>query len=121
MIKDGEEIAILTIGHPGNFAVKACADLEKEGFFPAHFDMRFVKPLDEELLHTIFSKFKKIITIEDGCLMGGFGSAIGEFMMTNNYSSSIKRLGIPDRLLSMVNRKSFMPNVILMLRQLRSR
>ena len=72
-------------------------DLEKEGFSPAHYDMRFVKPLDEELLHEIFSKFKKIITVEDGCLMGGFGSAIGEFMMEHNYSASVKRLGIPDR------------------------
>ena len=97
LIKDGEEVAILTIGHPGNFAVKACADLEKEGLSPAHFDMRFVKPLDEELLHEIFSKFKKIVTVEDGCLMGGFGSAIGEFMMEHNYSASVKRLGIPDR------------------------
>ena len=97
LIKDGEEVAILTIGHPGNFAVKACADLEKQGLSPAHFDMRFVKPLDEELLHEIFSKFKKIVTVEDGCLMGGFGSAIGEFMMEHNYSASVKRLGIPDR------------------------
>jgi 1-deoxy-D-xylulose-5-phosphate synthase len=96
-ICDGEEVAILTIGHPGNFAVTACADLLKEGFFPAHYDMRFVKPLDEELLHEIFSKFRKIITVEDGCLMGGFGSAIGEFMMNHNYTASVKRLGIPDR------------------------
>src|SRR4051812_47777510 len=97
MVRDGEEIAILTIGHPGNFAVKACADLAKETFFPAHYDMRFVKPLDEPLLHSIFSRFKKIITVEDGCIMGGFGSAIAEFMIDNNYSANIVRLGIPDR------------------------
>jgi 1-deoxy-D-xylulose-5-phosphate synthase len=97
MVKDGEEVAILTIGHPGNFAVSACEDLAKDGFFPAHFDMRFVKPLDSELLHEIFSRFKKIITVEDGCLMGGFGSAIGEFLMEHNYSVAVKRLGIPDR------------------------
>ena len=97
MIKEGEEIAILTFGHPGNFAVTACEDLQKDGFFPAHYDIRFVKPLDEELLHEVFSKFKKIVTVEDGCLMGGFGSAIGEFMINHNYSSTIKRLGIPDR------------------------
>jgi 1-deoxy-D-xylulose-5-phosphate synthase len=97
LVKEGEEIAILTIGHPGNFAVKACADLMKEGFSPAHYDLRFIKPLDEELLHEIFSKFKKIITVEDGCLMGGFGSAIAEFMITHNYNASVKRLGIPDR------------------------
>ncbi len=97
MIRDGEEVAILTIGHPGNFAVKACDELIKDGITPAHYDMRFVKPLDEELLHEIFSRFKKIITVEDGCLMGGFGSAIGEFMMEHQYHATIKRLGIPDR------------------------
>ena len=58
--------------------------------------MRYVKPLDEELLHEIFSRFKKIITVEDGCLMGGFGSAIAEFMISHNYQASITRLGIPD-------------------------
>jgi 1-deoxy-D-xylulose-5-phosphate synthase len=97
MIHDGEEIAILTIGHPGNFAVKACEDLAKENFFPAHYDLRFVKPLDAELLHDVFSRFKKIITVEDGCVMGGFGSAVAEFMIDNNYSANIVRLGIPDR------------------------
>lgn len=97
MVRDGEEVAILTIGHPGNFAVKACDELSKEGFFPAHFDMRFVKPLDAELLHDIFSRFKKIITVEDGCIMGGFGSAVAEFMLDHSYSASITRLGIPDR------------------------
>ncbi len=97
MVTDGEEVAILTIGHPGNFAVTACNDLKKEGFFPAHYDMRFVKPLDTELLHEIFSRVKKIITVEDACIMGGFGSAVAEFMIDNNYSASITRLGIPDR------------------------
>jgi len=68
-----------------------------DGIYPAHYDMRFVKPLDEELLHTIFKKFSKIITVEDGCLMGGFGSAVLEFMTDNNYRAEVKRLGIPDR------------------------
>ncbi|MFZ7153040.1 MAG: 1-deoxy-D-xylulose-5-phosphate synthase [Candidatus Pollutiaquabacter aromativorans] len=95
-VRDGEEVAILTIGHPGNFAVKACEELDREGFHPAHYDMRYVKPLDEELLHEIFSRFKKIVTVEDGCLMGGFGSAVAEFMITHNYQASITRLGIPD-------------------------
>lgn len=97
MIRDGEEVAILTIGHPGNFAVKACEELAREGFSPAHFDMRFVKPLDEELLHEVFSRFKKVITVEDGCIQGGFGSAIGEFILDHNYSVQLQRLGIPDR------------------------
>ena len=96
-VNDGEEVAILTIGHPGNFAVKACEELEKEGIRPAHYDMRFVKPLDEVMLHEIFSTFKKVITVEDGCLMGGFGSAIAEFMLDNQYSARVTRLGIPDR------------------------
>jgi 1-deoxy-D-xylulose-5-phosphate synthase len=97
LIKEGEEVAILSIGHPGNFVVKACEELLKEGFSPAHYDMRFVKPLDGDLLHEIFSRFKKILTVEDGCLMGGFGSAVAEFMLDHKYSVSIKRLGIPDR------------------------
>lgn len=95
-IKDGEEIAILTIGTVGNYAVQACEMLEKEGLSPAHYDLRFVKPLDEQLLHEVFTRFKKIITVEDGCITGGFGSAIAEFMIDKGYSASIKRLGIPD-------------------------
>jgi 1-deoxy-D-xylulose-5-phosphate synthase len=95
-IKDGEEIAILSFGHPGNFVLSAQETFEKEGLNIAHYDMRFVKPLDEKLLHTIFKKFNTIITIEDGCLQGGFGSAILEFMANNNYQTAVKRLGIPD-------------------------
>lgn len=98
VVKEGEEVAILTIGHIGNYAVTACEQLEKEGLNPAHFDMRFVKPLDEELLHEIFGKFNKVITVEDGCLMGGFGSAVLEWMVDNDYQAQVKRLGIPDRI-----------------------
>lgn len=95
-VRGGEEVAILTIGHPGNFAVEACNKLADEGFYPAHYDLRFVKPLDTELLHEVFSKFKKIITVEDAAIQGGFGSAIAEFMVDNNYAAHVKRLGIPD-------------------------
>lgn len=95
-ICDGGEVAILTIGHIGNYAVAACAELKEEEVFPAHYDMRFVKPLDEAMLHEIFSKFNRIVTVEDGCLQGGFGSAILEFMAENGYSARVKRLGIPD-------------------------
>jgi 1-deoxy-D-xylulose-5-phosphate synthase len=98
-IKDGEDIAILTIGHPGNFALDACKILENEGINAAHYDMRFVKPIDEEILHEVFKKFDKIITVEDGCLMGGMGSAVLEFMADNRYSSNIVRLGIPDKVI----------------------
>lgn len=95
-ICDGEDVALLTIGHIGNQAVDACRSLQKKGIRPAHFDMRFVKPLDATLLHQILGRFKKIITIEDGCVLGGFGSAVLEFMADNSYSAEVRRLGIPD-------------------------
>ncbi len=98
-VQDGEEVAILTIGHIGNYVPKACQLLEKEGLKPAHYDLRFVKPLDEALLHEVFQKFDKVITVEDGCLMGGMGSAVVEFMTEHGYTSKIKRLGIPDRII----------------------
>lgn len=96
-IKDGEDVAILTIGHIGNYAVEACKMLEKEGLYPAHYDMRFVKPLDEEMLHTIFQNFDKVVTVEDGCIMGGFGSAILEFMAINGYHAKVRMLGMADK------------------------
>lgn len=99
IVKEGEEVAILSIGHIGNYAVEACAALAKEGLNPAHYDMRFVKPLDGELLHEIFGKFKKVITLEDGCLMGGFGSAVLEWMVDKGYTAQVKRLGIPDEVI----------------------
>ncbi len=92
----GDDIAILTIGHPGNFAQEAIEQLNGSGVSVAHYDMRFVKPLDTILLHEIFSKFKKVITVEDGCLMGGFGSAVLEFMVDQKYQAEVLRLGIPD-------------------------
>ena len=73
-VQKGEEIAILSLGHPGNFVLEAQKTFEKEGLNIAHYDMRFAKPLDEKLLHKIFTSFNTIITIEDGCLLGGFGS-----------------------------------------------
>lgn len=99
MIKDGEDVAILTIGHPGNFAVQACKTLTTEGLNPAHYDMRFAKPLDEELLHEIANKFSKIITVEDGTIVGGFGSALLEFFAAHNYTPEVKMLGIPDEII----------------------
>ena len=97
-IKDGEDVAILTFGHPGNFAVDACKELAAEGLNPAHYDMRFAKPLDEAMLHDIAQKFSKILTVEDGTIVGGFGSAVLEFMAENNYTPEVKMLGIPDRI-----------------------
>jgi 1-deoxy-D-xylulose-5-phosphate synthase len=96
IVQDGEGVAILTIGHIGNYAVQACEQLALEGITPAHADMRYVKPLDEALLHQIFARFDRVVTVEDGCVMGGFGSAVLEFMAEHGYSARVKRLGIPD-------------------------
>lgn len=98
-IKDGEDLAILTIGHIGNYAVQACENLSKKNVEVAHYDMRFVKPLDEAMLHEIFSNFSKVITVEDGCVQGGFGSAILEFMAEHDYKAEFKILGIPDAII----------------------
>ena len=97
-IKDGKDVAILTFGHPGNFATAAIRQLRTEGIDPAHYDMRFAKPLDEMLLHEVFAKYTKIVTVEDGTIVGGFGSAILEFMNQHKYVAEVKLLGIPDRI-----------------------
>jgi 1-deoxy-D-xylulose-5-phosphate synthase len=98
-IKEGKEIAILSFGHPGNFAQAAARELRAEGIDPAHYDMRFAKPLDEDLLHEVFERFDKVITVEDGTVVGGFGSAILEFMSKHNYQATVKILGIPDQVI----------------------
>jgi 1-deoxy-D-xylulose-5-phosphate synthase len=86
----------LTIGHIGNEAVKATQELINAGISPAHYDLRFVKPLDAKLLHEVFKNYKYIVTVEDGCIEGGMGSAVLEFMADNNYHPQVVRLGIPD-------------------------
>ena len=96
IIKEGTDLAILSFGPLGNFAKSACDEMEKVGISVGLYDMRFAKPLDELLLHDICSRYNKIITLEDGCLQGGFGSAVLEFIADNGYSLAIKRLGIPD-------------------------
>lgn len=98
-LKDGKDIAILSFGHPGNFAAAAIRDVRADGIQPAHYDMRFAKPLDEEMLHEVFKNFKNIITIEDGTVVGGFGSAVLEFMNEHGYQARVKILGIPDILI----------------------
>jgi 1-deoxy-D-xylulose-5-phosphate synthase len=95
-ICDGEEVAILSIGHIGNEAVSACKELNAEGIHPAHYDIRFVKPLDEKLLHEVFKNYQKVITVEDGCIQGGMGSAVLEFMADHGHAAQVIRLGIPD-------------------------
>ena len=97
-LKDGKIIAILSFGHPGNFVAAAIRDLKTDGIIPAHYDMRFAKPLDEALLHDALSKYAKIITVEDGTVIGGFGSAVAEFILQHGYKNELKILGIPDRI-----------------------
>lgn len=95
-LKDGNDLAILTFGPIGNTAKTAIEKAEQDGLSVAHYDMRFAKPIDEEMLHEVFAKFKKVITIEDGCVIGGVGSAVIEFMSDHGYNAQVKRLGIPD-------------------------
>jgi 1-deoxy-D-xylulose-5-phosphate synthase len=96
LISEGSDLAVLSLGHPGNDVASVISELEKESASIAHYDMRFAAPLDTEVLHGVFRKFKKILTVEDGILKGGFGSAVIEFMCDNLYSSDVRRLGVPD-------------------------
>ena len=98
-LKEGRDLAVITIGPIGNTAAHAIAQVEKENpeLSIAHYDLRFLKPLDEELLHEVGMRFKRIITIEDGIKAGGMGSAVLEFMADHGYSPKIQRIGIPDR------------------------
>ena len=95
-LNQGTDIAVLSFGPIGNAAAEAIKMAEKQGLSVSHYDMVFAKPLDEKLLHTIMKKYDKLITIEDGVLKGGFGSAIIEFMVDNGYNCKVRRLGLPD-------------------------
>jgi 1-deoxy-D-xylulose-5-phosphate synthase len=95
-LKEGKEVAILTFGHPGNNAQTAIRNLRLEGIDPAHYDMRFVKPIDEALLHEVFQNYELIVTVEDATVVGGLGSAVLEFMNEHKYHSQVRILGIPD-------------------------
>ena len=98
MIKNGNDLAILTIGPVGNFAAEAIARIEATGKASiAHYDMRFAKPLDEELLHEVGKMFRRVITVEDGVLRGGMGEAIVKFFNDNGYSVRVETLGIDDK------------------------
>jgi len=96
MISEGNDIAVMSIGSTGNDVARVVRKLAEESISITHWDMRFAAPIDMEALHSVFRKFRKIITVEDGILKGGFGSAVIEFMCDNLYSSEVKRLGIPD-------------------------
>lgn len=97
-LRDGKDVAILSFGHPGNFAAAAIRDLRADNIQPAHYDMRFAKPIDEALLHEALRNYEKIVTVEDGTVVGGFGSAVAEFMALHGYKNDLKILGIPDRI-----------------------
>ena len=98
-LKDGKDMAVLTVGPIGNEAAKAVAEFEagNGGVEVAHYDMRFIKPMDERLLEEIGRRYDRIITVEDGVRAGGFGSAVLEWMEDHGFSPWIKRLGLPDR------------------------
>lgn len=96
-LRSGNKVALISLGHPGNFVAEALNTLEPQGVFTAHYDLRFLKPLDEELLLEAFSHYEHIITVEDGAIHGGMGSAILEWAAGHHFSNKIVRLGIPDR------------------------
>lgn len=98
-LTDGEGLAILTLGPIGNLAAEAIAQLNALGHYPAHFDLRYLKPLDDELLHEVFGSFKAVLTVEDGVRLGGMGSAVLEWMADHGYSAPVVRLGVPDRVI----------------------
>lgn len=100
LIKEGKDAVVLSIGNVGNYVIEASSMLEKEGISIEHYDMRFLKPIDKDVLHKVFKKFKKVVTIEDGTIVGGLGSAVLEFMSENNYTAKVVRLGIPDRFIT---------------------
>lgn len=96
-LREGKDIAVITIGHVGNVVAEVCKDLDGQRQMSiGHYDLRFLKPIDEDLLHEAFRTYSKIITVEDGCLPGGMGSAVLEFMSDHGYQAKVKRLGIPD-------------------------
>jgi len=96
-LRKGETVAVLSVGAIGTEAVKALDNLNKKGVLIAHYDMRYIKPLDDVMLHEVFSQFKGVITLEDGVIQGGFGSAVIEWMMEQGYSTSVTRMGIDDK------------------------
>jgi 1-deoxy-D-xylulose-5-phosphate synthase len=98
LVREGRDLAIISIGHIGNVAFEACSILSAKGIDAALYDIRFLKPIDSDLLHTIFELYNKVITVEDGTIIGGLGSAVTEFANDNSYHNAvIHRLGVPDR------------------------
>ena len=96
-LHDGDDVAILSIGSVGNFVEEAIARVADKGISVAHYDMRFLKPIDEDILHEVGRKFKRIITLENGTIKGGLGSAVLEFMALHNYKPDVQVMGLPDQ------------------------
>lgn len=99
IIADGEKVAILSFGPIGNYVLSARTELEKEGIIPGHFDMRFAKPIDTELIDHVLANYEKIITIEDGTKLGGFGSAVAEYVAEQGVAIPVKIMGVPDKII----------------------
>ena len=96
-LREGDDVAVLSIGPIGNEVSKAIAMVEKEGLSVAHYDMIYLKPLDEELLREVGRRFRSVVTVENGVARGGLGSAVLEFMADNGYTPRVRRVGVPDR------------------------
>jgi len=97
LLRDGEQVAVLTLGHVAGFAAEALDRAAAEGIHAAHIDLIYAKPLDEEMLHSVARRFRRIITVEDGAIHGGVGSAVAEFLAAHKYTTQLDMLGIPDK------------------------
>ncbi|EJW97346.1 1-deoxy-D-xylulose-5-phosphate synthase, partial [gut metagenome] len=95
-LRDGDDVAVLSIGSIGNEVTKAIEMVKDSGISVAHYDMIYLKPLDEDILHEVGSRFKRVVTVENGVVKGGLGSAVVEFMADNGYTPRVKRIGVPD-------------------------
>ena len=97
LLREGTDVALLTLGPIGKSVAAVCDDAAKEGISVAHYDMRFLKPLDEEILHEVGRKYKHVITLENGTIKGGLGSAVLEFMAEHGYKPDVHLMGLPDQ------------------------
>ena len=96
-LKEGKDIAVLSIGPIGYIAKKAIEKAQEEGVDAAHYDMIFLKPIDEEILHEVGKNYKHVVTVENGVIKGGLGTSVSDFMIKNNYHPKVHKIGVPDR------------------------
>ena len=97
LMREGSDVAFLTLGPLGKVMESVIDEAEKQGVSVAHYDMRFLKPIDTDILRQVGEKFRYIVTLEDGCVTGGLGSAVVEYMSEKGYNPTIKVMGIPDK------------------------